>query len=142
MPKKKKGKKKRVIKGLMSKLGAILMGAVPPAASGIEAVANAQSHESLDMMGKITVGFQRFCNNLTAGFGLPQAFGHANVKVRDGGMTSIAIGNAWDDPVGGQSAPFLYTTLAGAIMVGVDALMSKFTKSSTRIMGVNITGKY
>jgi hypothetical protein len=133
---KKKGKKRRVLKGILGKLGAILVGAVPPVASGAEAIAHVSNpvREDMPMMDKIVLGMARFVNNITAGFSGKDAFESITLS---GQASPEPVGNGW-----GGGTPFIATTLTGLGMVAADWLQSKLTKSATKIAGVTVTGKY
>lgn len=116
--------------GLLGKAGAILAGVAPLATSGVEAMAKTQTAlVGMKIGEKVSFFAMRFINNLCAGFGLPDPYAQT-----PGGH---AIGNGW---VGGT--PHLYTTAAGVAMVLVDAVISKLLKTSTRVAGIAITGRY
>lgn len=135
MAKKKKGVKRRRLKGIGTKLGAILIGGVPLAASGVEAAVAAQGTKETNMLSKVSFGIFRFINNITEGFGLPSAFDTIRVTNDAGVSREIVVSDGW-----GGSKPFLMTTLSGLIMIGVDTLVGKLTKSATKLGGVTITG--
>lgn len=110
------------------------MGIVPPVVSGVEAA----SHATSPMIGDLPVGDKivifatRWVNNLTAGFVGKDVFPTIQLS---GQAQPHPVGNGWEK----DSVPWLYTTLTGLIMTGVDYAVGRMTKSATRIAGVNIT---
>jgi hypothetical protein len=134
MPRKKKGTKKRKIKGLLTKGGALLMGVTPPAVSVVEAAAHAASPVigDLPIGDKILIFATRTVNNLTAGFINKEVFPTIQLS---GQAMPHTVGNGW-----GGNTPWLWTTFTGGLMVAVDKIIGMVTKSATRMGGVNITG--
>lgn len=138
MAKKKKGTRRRRLKGILTKAGALLMGVTPPAVSAVEAGAFAMNPQLRDLPigDKILLFGTRLVNNLTAGFVGKDVFPEIRLSGQAGAMQ---VGNGWK--VGEeQGLPWLITTATGAVMVGVDAIIGKITKSANKIGGVTITG--
>lgn len=131
----KKTKGKRRLKGIGSKIGAILIGVVPPASSALEAGVFASGVPGTDMISKAQVWFFRFVNNLTTGYSLPRAYDQVNVIGTDGRLKTISINDGW-----GGATPHLWTTISGLIAIGVDAAVGKLTKSANKIAGITVTG--
>lgn len=132
--KRRSGKRRQM--GILGKTGIFLIGGVPLTASVIEGAVNAAGRPDTQysMGDKLVVGFLRTINNLTTGFGMPEAFPTVQGSQLAG---RINVGNGWDG-----ATPFLYSAAGGGIMLAADVITGKVTKTSPRIMGVPITGRY
>lgn len=141
MAKKKKQKKTRKLKGILSKIGSILIGVAPPAISGVEAVAHA-THPSLAGLpigDKLLIFATRFVNNLTAGLIGKDVIPQIQLK---GQTAPHHVGNAWK--VGeDQYYPWLVSIGTGIGFKFADWAASKMSgNSADRMAGFTITGKY
>lgn len=134
MAKKKKGTRRRRLKGILTKAGALLMGVTPPAISAVEAAAYAASpvRQDLPIGDKLMLFATRMVNNLTAGFINKDVFPTIQLS---GQAQPMRVGNGWDG-----NTPWLWTTFTGGLMVAVDAIIGKITKSANKMGGVTITG--
>lgn len=133
-PRKKRRTGKRRQLGVLGKAGVVVMAVPPLASSAIEAGVSASNKpENWGLGDKALYGYYRFMNNLVSGFGLPNPYETMDV----GGIANEPVGDGW-----GGANPHLWTTVAGGIMFGIDVLVAKFAKTSARIGGIPMTGKY
>jgi hypothetical protein len=140
MAKKNKQRKKRVLKGVLAKAGALLMGLTPPAMSTVEAAAHATNPalKDLPIGDKAIIFGARLVNNLTAGLIGKDVFPTIQLSGQTGRHT---VGNGWQDGAT-QHFPWLTTTASGLGLMLADFAIGKLTKSANRMAGVNITGSY
>lgn len=136
---KKKVRRKRVLKGVLGKMGAILLGTAP-LVSIAEGAARASDPQIKDLPigDKVMIFASRTLNNLSSGLFGKDIFPTIQLSGQTGRYT---VGNGWKDGET-QHMPWLISTATGLGFMAADYAAGKLTKSATRIAGVNITGKY
>lgn len=140
-PRKKKGTKRRRVKGVLDKIGTILIGGVPVAVSTVEAVAfaTARSRSGLPVMEKVYIGTVRWANNLTAGLFGKNILDQVTLNSQVGPYT---VSNAWaqSSGEGTQAYPWLMTALTGLGMKAMDRIAGWLAGSGSKVAGITLTG--
>lgn len=130
------GGRKPIQRGIVGRLGALLIGVAPPVISGLDAAQRAtyiKKARNLSMFGTIHYGFLRFITNLSNGivgvepFTKPMDFGQA-----DGGSTSFGV-------TSGLPKGSLWSVMGtGVVMLGYDWIASKLAGGRPiKIIGTN-----
>jgi hypothetical protein len=137
MAKKKKGRKKRRLKGILAKMGAVILGTAP-VVSAVEGAAYAASPQRQDLPigDKILLFATRSLNNLSAGLIGKDIFPSIELSGQAGRLN---VGNAWKDGQD-QHMPWLISTATGLGFMAADWIAGKLSKSATKMGGVTITG--
>lgn len=137
MARKKKVRKKRRLKGMLAKMGAIILGTAP-VISAVEGAARAMSPQIQDLPigDKLMIFGTRTLNNLSAGLFGKNMFDTIELS---GQAARYSVGNAWKDGET-QSMPWLISTATGLGFMLADFVAGKLSRSATKIGGITITG--
>ena len=129
--------------GLVGKVGVGVAAGAPIVASALDgatgAIGTMRAH-NVGLMGTASIGFWRFLNGLSSGFGMGEIIKTIPVTSTDGTAFHAPIGT------GIPSGAWFKTSVIGGTLVAWDILVSwttrKFAKvsSGVRFMGTKLTG--
>jgi len=120
--------KKRHVKGLSGRIGAVILGVLPPALAGLEATSAtmaAKKQNKLNAIASVQFGVMRWLNNLSSGFFGKAAFSGNNGFAReDGSYVSLEAG------YGLQPGSLWSVAGVGMLMMTYDWVASKLAGGS------------
>lgn len=129
-------RRKPIQRGIVGRIGAFMIGVVPPSIATIDASEAAYTQhktQKASMISTIKVGFLRWVNNLGVGyFGIEPFPDYIDMTTVDGGTYRTKAG------VGVPKGSFLTVTGVGLFQMGVDTLASKLAGGRpVKVIGTN-----
>lgn len=117
-----KSRRKPIQRGISGRVGAFILGVVPPAISGIEAAGAAMASKkahTLSGVGAVEVGLYRWINNMSNGFLGTIPFETMSVPKEDGSVARFNMG------AGLPKGSLWSVAGVGVLMMGYDWIASK-----------------
>lgn len=129
-------RRKPIVRGIVGRLGAFMIGVIPPAIATTEAASIAiarRKEQGLSVLGTIHLGLLRWVNNMTKGYANINAFEEADIGKEAGGTWHVSHVDA-----GVPGGSLLTTTGVGLLLMLIDAVASKLAGGRpVKVLGTN-----